>query len=251
MIGDGAGPRARMFAAVVVLYLRNWAHGRGVWVWLALLAVWGWWEWEMGGPASQSPWWSKWVVLGALTGFLAGYDTFIRLREDGSLRLLLLQPPPRGLFAAATLAGGVLVAWTALLLFLVFLVVIGHAPGAREVLLASALVALGSAGFVAYAQAGSLVLPRDAAGVLGLFLLVAGGGPLDRWLPAGGPAWLAPFLEGAPYLMPTVHRLESVLAGTTSPVLAVLVVLAQVGAAVLVAGGLLRRPALLRRSDAP
>lgn len=215
-------------------------------MWLAFVAVWAWYDSTVG--SNQAEWWSNWVMLAPILGFLAGYDTYISMREDRSLRLILLQPVARGTVSVSLFIAASLLAIAGLGLFLAYLAVVGRVPGATTALSGTVVVVLGCLPFVAYAQLGSLLLPRDTAVVLGAFLVVLGFGPFDRWLPEAAPGWLHTLVGGVEYIFPTTSRIIGAASGRDSFWTYAMGTLAMAGAALLVIRLVVGRRYLLRRS---
>lgn len=229
--------------ALTEIYLRDWLASRGPFLWLAFVAVWAVFDYQ---SASGQPGGAAGILtLAAIAGFLAGYDTTSRLRETGSIRLMLLHPPPRWLFSAAWLTAGAVLVAGVLALFSLYRIAVGADVVAT--LGAATFAVLGALGFVAFAQVAALVLPRDTAAVGGLLLVFWGFHPAGRWLPTAIPRWLAGAAEALHHVIPTTYRLELAYGGSAS---ALLIVLLQPVVAVLVAAWLLSRPRLrARRPD--
>ena len=234
--------------ALARLQIRVWARSRGPLLWSLFLLAWGWFNWEALGGRDGSPWWAGWAALAAWIGFLAGYDAYARMREDGTIRLLLLQPASRWTVAVGTWAGGTALTVIGLLLFLAFVALLYTPPPDSHMALAALLVLLTGGAFVAYAQLASLLMPRDSAAVLGLIVVVGGATAHDRWIPPGAPEWVEPATYVLFLLLPTTYRLTTGLAGD-GVIAAAVIPVAQTTLAVTAIGVLLRRRALTRRRD--
>lgn len=232
----------------LVLYrARAWARSRAPWLWLALLAAFAWYTWDFGGPGGR--WWTIPIALVPFLGFLAGFDTYARMRESGGLlRLVLLQPVSRHVIGVSFFitAGGL--AWSTLALFFAFLLVTGNAPLGSEFVQAAAVILVGCLGFVAYAQLGSLLLHRDALAVLGLLVIFFGSRPFATWLPTGTPEWIVTGLNALEWTLPTAHRIGTVLAGQGILSAPFLTVIIQMTAVVALIGCVLGRQHFLVRS---
>ncbi|HEX7051025.1 MAG TPA: hypothetical protein VF188_12530 [Longimicrobiales bacterium] len=235
----------RPLRAVLGLYVLAWLRSRGPWIWLALAAAVIWYDLEIG--ANAGPWWSVWVSASMLAGFLAGYDTYTRLREDGSVRLLLLQPARRGVVALSFWIAAGLLSAGMMLVFLVYLIIVGRAPVTPELAVAAAFVWVGSLGFVAYAQLGSLLLPRDAVAVAGLLVIVLGAGPLERWLPDAAPEWVRMLVGAIEYAIPMGARVTDLLAGSPATPAALGTVLLQILVVIAAIRAILSRPRIIAR----
>lgn len=188
--------------------MKVWLRSRGPWLYLCLLAVFIWYDQELGGRN----WWSMWIGAAALIGFLSGYDTFTRLREEGSLRLMLLRPVRRGVLAVGLWVPAGALAMAFMALVALYLLVMGEAPLSLHFGESLCVVMAGTLAFTAYAQLGSLLLPRDTCAVLGLLLIVLGTVPIDRWLAALVPEMVIRAIEVVLAMIPTVERLDAAFA---------------------------------------
>lgn len=207
----------RRFVALVGCRLRGWSRSRSPWLWVLLFGAWLWWDWRAGLPGHGPGAWIGGIQMGALLGFLAGYDGFAGYREDGSLHLILLHPVrpetvTLSFFTAAAVASGLFLAAGGLYLSLAGA---PPPPSGRPATLALAM--LGTLGFAAYAQAGSLVMGRDASAVAGLAVLLVGAGPVGRLVPPGAASWVGGALEAVTLLLPATHRLDRLALGRGDP----------------------------------
>jgi len=199
------------FVALMKLYLTQWRRSRAPLALLALGVAFCYWDAALirdGG----GPWWTITVMLIAWSGFLLGYDTYERLRFDGSLRLMLTHAEARLTFAMAFVTIASLLAAIVVLLSLGYLVIAGRIPSVWDALPILPIFLLAIGGWVAYAQVMSLLLPRDTAAVLGLLAIFFGSGAYDRWLPQGTPAFLRQVVRVIWESIPTSVRLSEVAA---------------------------------------
>ena len=224
---------ARRFLALAACRLRGWSRARSPWLWLLLFAAWIWWDWRAPPPGHGADVWLGAIQMGALLGFLAGYDGFAGYREDGSLRLVLLHPVRRGTVALSFLAAAGVASSLFLVAGALYLTLAGAPPPPSGRAGATGIAIFGALAFASYAQAASLVLGRDASAVAGLAVLLLGAGPAERLVPPTAPAWVGPMVEGVFWLLPTTHRLDRLALGRGEPAGALLA-LSQV---VLVLGG--------------
>lgn len=210
-------------------------------LWLVLAGAWILYDRRAGPPGPGAGSWPGIVHLSALLGLLAGYDAFLPLREDGSLRLILLHPVRTSTVALAFFTGGGVVC-VAFVLSLALYVMAGGAPrppvGPAG---AGAMALLTGLGFAACAQLGSLALGRDAAAVAGLAVVLLGSASPDAYLPADAPGWAARLLEAGLVLLPASHRMVEALAGRAFGHVALLT--GQTAAALVLTAVLLRRRA--------
>lgn len=239
---------ASPIATLAVMGLRRWWRSRMPWLWTALVAAFIWYDWAVGDPGAGSGSWTMWLSAGCLFGFLAGYDAFIDPRRKGYLGTILLQPVSRAAVVLGAFAASGTIALCGLFVLLLYLIAFGAPPPAGGVAVAIPLGVAGTLGFLAYAEAGSLVLGRDAAAVLGLLVLALGSMPVHRFLPAGTPGWVGQGVEGIFLALPSSHRLGEIAAMTDGSAWRAVLVGTQIAAALALAYLLLGRSALLRLS---
>ncbi len=189
------------------------------------------------------PWQTAFVFLAAWTGMLAGFDSFTRLRGDGSLPLLLRRAVPKPVFALALLLSAGVVSLAATLLALLYLLASGRAALSLAVVLAVPKALLAILAFVALAQLLALLLPRDLAAIAGMLVIAFGASPYDHWLPAGAPAVAAGAVHLVWASLPTTVRLHALVGGSGSPAWHVTVMSLQLAAAFVGVCVLLSRPA--------
>lgn len=218
------------------------------WLWALFVAVCIWYDWVVGPPGTGEGSWIMWLSAGCLLGFLSGYDAFIDPRRKGYLRLILLQPVSTPSIVLGAFVASGAIALAGLTVLLGYLAVFAAPPPPTGVVVAVPVGILGALGFAAYAEAGSLVLGRDAAAVLGLLVVALGSGPVDRFLPAGTPGYVHEALEGVFFVLPSSHRLAEIVTGPGGSGWKVALVVAQIVFALALANLLLRRSSLLRRS---
>lgn len=99
--------RARAARAVARMDLARWRRSGAPWLWAAFIGCWMVWSAVRGGDADTV--WLRLLGLGAVLGFLAGYDAFSAKRERGYLRWLLLTPAPRWQIVVGSFAAGTVV----------------------------------------------------------------------------------------------------------------------------------------------
>lgn len=230
-------------------YHRRWSRSRGMWGFLAFVAVMCWFDLASRSSPGVSPWYRVIVFLAAWTGVLAGYDTIAQFRDERSLRLLLLRATPRSGLAAGLWFGATAVTLSAVALALIVLAIAGRVPSMSAGLLALPALMAGVGGFVAYAQAASAVLPRDTSAVLGVSALIFGAMPPEHWIPAAAPEFVGAMVTAVWHGIPTSLRLAAALAdpgNLGSLVLLSLYPVVGLASTIL----MLRLPRLLRRQAA-
>ncbi len=241
-------PRYRTAArAATVLQLTDWRRSRAPLGFLAFVGALCWFDAVSQRSPAGIPWSSTLVFVALWTGFLAAYDTYARLRADGSLRLILFHKAPRAALALGFVGAGVAIAIPAAVLCLGYLVVSGRVQLSTELAIPLVTVAVGICSVVAYSQILSLIVPRDTAAVLGVIALVFGSGPVDRFLPVGVPSLVRDVLLGLWWSIPTSFSLGEQFSTPSSPRYLV-IVLAQLAAGLLGIWLLLGTSRLLQRS---
>jgi len=234
-------------AAAGRIYWRRWIRSRDPLAVLVFAGILCFYDASAKAGDTPSPWWSIVVFLAAWSGFLAGYDTYERLRSDGSLRLIVLRGAPRLGIALGFAGAATATALLAVALAVMFLLLTGRTVVSADTLIVLAGGCVAAAGTVTYAQCMSLVLPKDTAAVLGVLALVFGASAFDRWLPPGTPESVRALVHGLWSSIPTTYRLSQFAAGHAR-VSNVAVMLLQAGVGLAACGLLLNRPALLART---
>jgi hypothetical protein len=241
MMEDSRARRARhSFLAAARLYLQQWRRSRaplGVLAFVIVICLFD----ALSGARAATPWFTPFVFLAAWTAMLAGYDSYARLRREGALRVVLRRAISRPMLALAMMTSGALVSLAATLLALLYLLVAGRAPLSGAVALAVPVTFLAILGFVAFAQALSLLFPRDVVAIVAMLVIAFGASPYERWLPAGTPALAAGAVRMLWSSLPTSMRLFDVIGGTGSA-MDLAVIAAQLLAAFAVICALLGRP---------
>lgn len=236
---------SRCVRALTEIGLKRWWRSRMPWLWGGFIGVCIWFDWAVGAPGPGTESWVVWISAGCLLGFLSGYDAFIDPRRKGYLRTILLQPVSRTSIVLGAFAASGTIALAGLCVLLAYLVVFAAPPPSSGFVVALSMGVLGTLGFAAYAEAGSLVLGRDAAAVLGLLVLGLGSGPVDQFLPAGTPSWVLHTLEGVFLVLPSSHRLSEIVTMSEGRVWRVGLVVGQIVFALALAYVLLGRTSLL------
>lgn len=202
---------AQIILALVRMHLLRWTRSRAPFGVAAFVAVLCWYDSTSGGMGANAAWWGTPVFVAAWAGFLVGYDTFERLRAEGSLRLILLHPVPRSVVGGASLLAGALISFAATVAALAYILIAGRTSSVPEVAFVVPLLLLGTTAFVAYAQALSTILPRDTAAVLGVIALAFGSGTPGRWIPDSAPGSVKELVRVVWSAMPTSVRLSEMV----------------------------------------
>jgi hypothetical protein len=212
MMGDELWRRERsVFIATVKAYVLQWMRSRapiGLAVFVAALC---WYDSVALRQTSQV--WTLLALVAPWSGFLVAYDTYQRLRADGSLRLMLLHGERRATLALGFASAGVLLGLVATLISIAYLLISGRINASIGVMVVVPLTTTAIAGWVVYSQLMSLLVPRDTAAVLGVILLVFGSRTPESWVPPGAPAWVKQIVVMFWSLIPTSARLSDVLNG--------------------------------------
>lgn len=245
MTDDSGAPSARNeILAAIRLHWLQWRRSRApIGLLLFVVAICAFDAIAARRTGRASPWHTPFVFLAAWTGMLAGFDSYTRLRGDGSLPLLLRRAVPRPVFAFALLLSAGAVSLAATMLALLYLLLSGRAPLSLAVAGAVPKVMLAILAFVALAQLLALLLPRDLAAIAGMLVIAFGASPYDHWLPAGSPAAIAGAVHVAWSSLPTSVRLYALVGGAGAPAWHVTVMSLQLVAAFIVVCVLLSRPA--------
>ncbi|MGH7476416.1 MAG: hypothetical protein ACRELD_09005 [Longimicrobiales bacterium] len=226
-------------------YLLDWRRTRAPLLWLIFLAVSAWADRALGsgiGPGSATVTFPTAAVL----GLLAGHTFASRWRAAGTVRLVLLQAA-RPIDVACGWWAGACVALAGA--GAVFSVYIALRAGPTAALGAAGFALLGALGIAAFAQAIALALPRDAAAVLGILLVVWGLGPPERFIPVGSPAWLGSVIAAVGWLLPTAHGAAEAFVGVARW-LRVASAASHIALGLLLAAWILARPAARARTGA-
>jgi hypothetical protein len=233
--------------AATVLQLTDWRRSRAPLGFIAFVGVLCWYDAVSQRSTAGMPWSSTLVSVALWAGFLAAYDTYARLRADGSLRLILFHGAPRAALALGFVGAGVAIAMSAAVLCLGYLVVSGRVQLSTELAIPLVTVAVGICSIVAYSQIMSLIVPRDTAAVLGVIALAFGSGPFDRFLPVGVPLLVRDVVRGLWWSIPTSFSLGAQFAAPSSPRY-LLILLVQLAFGLLCIWLLLGTSRLLQRS---
>jgi hypothetical protein len=232
--------------AAAKAYLLQWTRSRALISLAVLVALLFWYD---NASLRRGP--DVWALLPLVvgwSGFLVGYDTYNRLRTDGSLRLLLLQRRYRAQLALGFVAGGAMVGFAAIIATIGYLLVSGRVETSPSILSSIPIALIAVTGWVVYSQLLSLVVPKDTAAVLGFMVLIFGTRTPDRWVPDGLPESVGKVVAAVWAALPTSVRLDDVLNGRD--VFAnVSVQLIQIACAFALLSVLLSRRALLARQQ--
>lgn len=194
------------------LYLCQWGRSRAPWGLLVFVGVLCWFDANSAQSDATYPWSRMLTFACSWTAFLVSYDTYERLRHDGSLRLILIRTHHRLNLMAGFAFAGTLVTILAASGLTIYLISSGRMAPSVSLLVISPILALAIIGGVLYAQAMSLVLPRDTAAVFGILVLTFGAYPSDRWVPQQAPDVLRAALHGIWICIPTSYRVAEVFA---------------------------------------
>jgi ABC-type transport system involved in multi-copper enzyme maturation permease subunit len=230
--------------ATTRMYLRQWSRSRAPVGLCALVIAYCWYDSVAMRQVTNG--WPLFASVAGWSAFLVGYDTYERLRLDGSLRLILLHGNRRAQIASGFATAGVLVSAAVTLIALLYVVGAGRVSPGPELARSIPCTLLAIAGFIIYAQLLSLVLPRDTAAVLGVMVLVFGSRTGDGWLSANTPEILRQIVLALWAAIPTTARLGREIAGE-SVLHDIVVQVAQAVVAFTMVTRLLSRRALLVR----
>lgn len=208
--------RLAQVRAIVRSQLLRWVRSRAALGLVGFVLVLLWYDRASLDTSGGTPWWQTVVFIAAWSGFLVGYDSFERLRSEGSLRLLLLRPVPRFVLALGAFGGSLIAALVVFGLPIAYVIAFGRVASLDALLSGLPLIVIGMAGFIAYAQAASVVLPRDASAVLGVIVLFFGSTPSDRWVPSTAPAAVRVVVDVVWNALPTSLRLSETLNGEST-----------------------------------
>lgn len=178
---------SHVIKCTATVFLRRFWRSREFLGLLVFAAVICWYDFHLHSTNPSNSSYAATVFLACWSAVLLGYNTFSRLRDERALRLLLLRSTSPAHIAVGNWLGATLVSSAVTVVaFIVMRFTSGTGIELHDVA-ALALLLLGIAGFTAYAQAVSAILPRDTAAVLGVGILVFGSMTPDRWMPPMAP----------------------------------------------------------------